>query len=242
MSKLGSSVGLAVVLGLGLNLNGCIATGQLDYQLMISEDAKWVADEQYTDTLIAVGKPSIPIKGLDNAIVFAGEKQSYVVQTENRDSEFIDILDQVDLAYFSFKPMPPSNTQHFEIRIDEKGCRSAQSCMAMTLWFEKPTHLLATNETSIFKKLEFNCDDGFAGGMTRCTKNMWHLPVTVAPAVSNIEHLQHKFSPPTTIKFYTYQPDKGDTKQKRLKALMPFAKAFDIITFPIQFIIVEGVL
>lgn len=238
MSKSSSKIVLTVALS--LVLSGCIATGQLDYQLMLQEDAKWVVDEQFTDTLIAVGKPSVPINGLDNAIVFAGEKRSYLVQSANRDSELIDILDQVDLAYFAIKPMPSTDTPHFEIRIDDKGCTSAQSCIATTLWFEKPTHLLAVNETSNLKELDFSCADGFAGGMTRCTKSLWHLPVTVAPAVKNIDNLQHHFSPPTMVKFYTYQPDKAEAKEKRLKALMPLAKAFDIITFPIQFIIVEG--
>jgi|GEM_PF-2096582 len=31
---------------------------KVDYQLMRQEDAKWVADEQLTDRLIAVGKPA----------------------------------------------------------------------------------------------------------------------------------------------------------------------------------------
>jgi hypothetical protein len=47
---------------------------------MKQEDAKWVADERLTDTLIAIGKPSSPMQGIDNAIVFAGEKRSYLVQ------------------------------------------------------------------------------------------------------------------------------------------------------------------
>jgi len=58
--------------------------------------------------------------------------------------------------------------------------------------------------------------------------------------VKNIETLTYRFRQPTTLKFYTYQPDKALAEEKRLKTLMPLAKAFDIITFPIQFIMVEG--
>ena len=43
-----------------LALSGYLATEKLDYQLMRQEDAKWIAVEQLTDRLIAVGKPSAP--------------------------------------------------------------------------------------------------------------------------------------------------------------------------------------
>lgn len=230
----------ALNLGLGLSLSSCIATEKLDYQLMRQEDAKWVADEQFTDTIIAIGKPTEPIQGVEDAIIFAGEKRSYLVQSANRDREFIDILEHVDLAYFSFKPMPSIDTPHFNIRIGEKGCTSAQGCIATTLWFEKPTHLLTAGETAKLEKFDFTCHDGFAGGMTRCTKSLWRLPVTVAPAVKNIDTLSYRLRQPTTLRFYNYQPDKALAEEKRLKALMPFAKAFDVITFPIQLIMVEG--
>ena len=239
MSKLLSRLCLAGSLVLGLS--GCIVSEKLDYQLMVQEDAKWVADEQFTDTIIAIGKPAAPIEGVEHAIVFAGEKRSYLVQSAKRDREFIDILNQVDLAYFSFKPMPAFNAPYFRIRIGEQGCTSKQGCIATILWFEKPTHLLAAGETAKLEGFDFTCHDGFAGGMTRCTKNLWRLPVTVAPAVKNIETLAYRLRQPTTLKFYHYQPDKALAEEKRLKALMPFAKAFDIITFPIQFIMVEGV-
>ena len=239
MSKLLSRLCLAGSLVLGLS--GCIVSEKLDYQLMVQEDAKWVADEQFTDTIIAIGKPAAPIEGVEHAIVFAGEKRSYLVQSAKRDREFIDILNQVDLAYFSFKPMPAFNAPYFRIRIGEQGCTSKQGCIATILWFEKPTHLLAAGETAKLEGFDFTCHDGFAGGMTRCTKNLWRLPVTVAPAVKNIDTLAYRLRQPTTLKFYHYQPDKALAEEKRLKALMPFAKAFDIITFPIQFIMVEGV-
>ncbi|HAV48639.1 MAG TPA: hypothetical protein DCX43_11455 [Psychrobacter sp.] len=58
--------------------------------------------------------------------------------------------------------------------------------------------------------------------------------------MKNIETLTYRLPQPTTLKFYTYQPDKALAEEKRLKTLMPLAKAFDIITFPIQFIMVEG--
>ena len=239
MSKSLSKLCLAGSLILGLS--GCIVSGKLDYQLMVQEDAKWVADEQFTDTIIAIGKPTTPIEDVEHAIVFAGEKRSYLVQSAKRDREFIDILEQVDLAYFSFKPMPAFNAPYFRIRIGEQDCTSKQGCIATILWFEKPTHLLAAGETAKLEGFDFTCHDGFAGGMTRCTKNLWRLPVTVAPAVKNIDTLAYRLRQPTTLKFYHYQPDKALAEEKRLKALMPFAKAFDIITFPIQFIMVEGV-
>ena len=239
VSKLFPKSCLATVLGLGLGLSGCIATEKLDHQLMRQEDAKWVADEQFTDIIIAVGKPAAPIQGVEHAIVFAGEKRSYLVQSANRDREFIDILDQVDVAYFSFKPMPAFNAPYFRIRIGEQGCTSAQGCIATTLWFEKPTHLLTAGETAKLEGFDFTCHDGFKSDMTRCTKSLWRLPVTVAPAVKNSDTLSYRLHQPTTLKFYNYQPDKALAEEKRLKALMPLAKAFDIITFPIQFIMIE---
>ena len=231
---------LCLVGSLVLGLSGCIVTEKLDYQLMLQEDAKWVADEQFTDTIIAVGKPAAPIQGVEHAIVFAGEKHSYLVQSDNRDREFMDILEQVDLAYFSFKPMPAFNAPYSGIRIGEQGCISAQGCIATILWFEKLIHLLAAGETAKLEGFDFTCHDGFAGGMTRCTRNLWRLPVTVAPAVKNIETLAYRLPQPTTLKLYTYQPDKALAEEKRLKTLMPIAKAFDIITFPIQLAMVEG--
>ena len=231
---------LSLAGSLVLGLSSCIVTEKLDYQLMLQEDAKWIADEQFTDTIIAVGKPAAPIQGVEHAIAFAGEKRSYLVQSANRDREFMDILDQVDLAYFSFKPMPAFNAPYFRIRIGEQGCISAQGCIATILWFEKPTHLLVAGETAKLEGFDFTCHDGFAGGITRCTKNLWRLPVTVAPAVKNIETLAYRLRQPTTLKFYNYQPDKALAEEKRLKTLMPIAKAFDIITFPIQLIMVEG--
>jgi len=62
--------------------------------------------------------------------------------------------------------------------------------------------------------------------------------------VKNIETLTYRLPQPTTLKFYTYQPDKALAEEKRLKTLMPLAKAFDIITIPIpipiQLIMAEG--
>ena len=95
-----------------------------------------------------------------------------MVQSAKRDREFIDILEQVDLAYFSFKPIPAFNAPYFRIRIGEQGCTSEQGCIATILWFEKPTHLLAAGETAKLEGFDFTCHDGFAGGMTRCTKNL----------------------------------------------------------------------
>ena len=59
MSKSLSRLCLAGSLVLGLS--SCIVTEKLDYQLMLQEDAKWIADEQFTDTIIAVGKLAAPI-------------------------------------------------------------------------------------------------------------------------------------------------------------------------------------
>jgi len=58
--------------------------------------------------------------------------------------------------------------------------------------------------------------------------------------VKNIETLTYRLRQPTTLKFYHYQLDKALAEEKRLKTLMPLAKAFDIITFPIQLIMAEG--
>ncbi|MGO3756901.1 hypothetical protein [Psychrobacter celer] len=49
-----------------------------------------------------------------------------------------------------------------------------------------------------------------------------------------------KAAAPLALTFYHYQPDTMLAEEKRLKALMPLAKAFDIITFPIQLIMVGG--
>ncbi|WP_348549007.1 hypothetical protein AADH33_11850 [Psychrobacter sp. KFRI-CH2-11] len=230
----------ACSVGLMLALSGCLATEKLDYQLMRQEDAKWVADEQLTDRLIAVGKPSAPIEGVDNAIVFAGEKHSYLVQSANQDPELTAILNHVDLAHFSFKPMPTKDTPHFAIRVGESGCPSVQGCMALRLGYEKSTQQLAAGETDQLEDAGFTCHDGFAGGMTRCTKTLRRLPVTVAPAIKNSETLPYRFAQPIALTFYHYQPDTTLAEEKRLKALMPLAKAFDIITFPIQLIMIGG--
>ena len=105
---------------------------KVDYQLMRQEDAKWVADEQLTDRLIAVGKPSAPIEGGDNAIVLAREKRSYLLQSTNQDPELTAILNHVELAYFSFKPMPTKDTPHFAIRIGESGCPSRPDVLSLS--------------------------------------------------------------------------------------------------------------
>lgn len=122
----------ACIVGLMLALSGCLATEKLDYQLMRQEDAKWVAVEQLTYRLIAVGKPSAPIGGVDNAIVLAGEKHSYLVQSTNQDPELTAILNHVNLAYFSFKPMPTKDTPHFAIRVGESGCPSRPDVLSLS--------------------------------------------------------------------------------------------------------------
>ncbi|MGX8220958.1 hypothetical protein ACWS81_09390 [Psychrobacter celer] len=50
-----------------------------------------------------------------------------------------------------------------------------------------------------------------------------------------------KAAVPLALTFYHYQPDTTLAEEKRLKALMPLAKAFEIITFSIQPIMVGGV-
>lgn len=66
---------------------------------MKQEDAKWVTDERLTDTLIAIGKPSSPVQGIDNAIVFAGEKRSYLCKVSINHSEWLSSL----IAHLPYK-------------------------------------------------------------------------------------------------------------------------------------------
>lgn len=86
--------------------------------------------------------------------------------------------------------------------------------MALRLGYEKPTQQLAAGETDQLEGAGFTCHDGFAGGMTRCTKTLRRLPVTVAPAINNSETLPYRFAQPIALTFYHYQPDTTLAEEK----------------------------
>ncbi|PNK60851.1 hypothetical protein A6J60_008140 [Psychrobacter sp. FDAARGOS_221] len=226
-----------------LSLSGCITTSYITDKIEDNTAKRWVADEALNDTIIAIGKPSQPIAGYEDALILAGNKNSYLIQpTDSKNDNLIAIFEKLDLNYLSIKPdsIGRQKVNFIQVQMGEEkhNCVASHGCSDMTLTFKKPTALLTDQEKAVLRELKFSHLYEIEG-VTYYRNMLQNLKFTITTPVANQQQLQHRLKQPMPIKFYRYDEHNGIVARRGMQALIPLTLAFDIITFPFQIDMVD---
>lgn len=210
-------------------LGGCVASQFLGKQIDKAESLRWTADPSLADTLIAVGKPVQTAPGFERALLLAGEKRAYLVQSESDSSDLRRIFAETDLAHLSVLPRHTPGHAGQDNRFSVLS-RDGSSTLTVDFEFDKPKRQLQKGEQAKMEKLGFHCT-AYAENLS-CSN--WETLRLQTVNLADRSQLQHTFRTPLPLDFYRYEARRGSIARGTLKALIPLTVAFDIITFPIQ--------
>lgn len=200
----------------------------------------------FEDTYIAIGKPTKPIAGFDNALVLIG-KNSTLILTPKRpdDVQFFQNFHKLDLNYLSLSTYNMYYGRSVNgaetVEVKDGGLNNLSSS-AIIRFARKSDFPATASEKQLLNELGFELasnDNSYRSDGVYFEYDRWvYFNITVAQAIPNI-HLQHTFRKPVSFEFVTYE-EKKRKFQPVLKALMLPAIAFDIITLPIQLFVEYG--
>ncbi len=200
--------------------------------------AKYVEKTELRDSIIAIGKSKLPISGYENAIILAGKKSSYMVETKDLQN-LQKLLDFDDLSAMRIYPndMYLQESRYFVVRTGEQyPCQGINACSMINVVYSKESNSPLTKEENILAKSDFHCqsyrtvEEKYG---LRCTYSPT-VKITIISSVVNEQFLKHKFSKPLELRFFNYEPKNGENKRLIYNVLSPIAITLDIITFPIQ--------
>ena len=213
-----------------LGLTGCATSSLLDSPSQVStKTVKQVISE---DQIVAFGRPAQSLPSTPNAtMVIVGNKNSYVLTQGG--TEMVNLLTNLtpkniqvnnDMSFYV-----PNNDGHFQ--------------GDMKLSYAKLKDEFKRNEYQFF--LQNGGTECSTASDTRMSAQRFCFTVPVKgviyPAVNNLTLIQSKYRPlskPYTVSFYSkteQQTTSRNTKSGAEKlVLLPFALAFDVVTFPFQ--------
>lgn len=238
MSKNIIKYALASTLAL-ISLSGCIATGHIIDKIDERKTAQWDLNESLSDTIVAVGLPSQPIKGYENALILSGEKYAYLLQMPNKDDSLITLLNSdLNLANMNISPERGGSDGIFRVDIGGNNCKAKHGCMDLRLeYVEKyenhadkftPKYYATTQK---FESLGFKCVP--REFKYDCRKKLSNMQLTVADRPSNANTLNYTLKQPAKINFYQNN-GKGKIAEAGLWMVLPIAIVFDLVTLPVQ--------
>lgn len=238
-----------------------IITTLLTSSLMLSSCAtmaltgsdNWNSSKKYETTVlsenvIALGYPSAPIKGYENAMLLAGKKYSFLVQpklsSDTPNELFKTLFTQVDLDFLYIDPKPENypieagkNTAYDTLDLNVESDNSTkikQLPVDVGLLFSKPVNMLKANEQRQMEQLGFECKVfGIDQKEDLICQRVVPTAITIASTVQNIDNLNYKLKRPLTINL-NYQGETKGSNKEWLRILKPVAIAVDIVTFPVQ--------
>ncbi len=205
------------------------------------------------DTLIAVGTPSKPIRGYEDALAIAGDKYSYLVKpsikyfdkTIQNPLPIKSILNEVDLAYLSVGQYKQTRSlsedtaemslfPSFDLLVTntKRAMNHTIEATEITFMYLKQSNLVKMGEIERLQSLGFKCEA--YKKYQRCFQKGF-VDITVTKPVANKEQLQHLLKTPIPLNV-RYSIDKVNPKMVASYALTPFTIAFDIVTSPIQLV------
>lgn len=216
-------------------LSGCFATMALHDKATQSDTRTQV---HLSDTITHIGIPKKPLKDYPHALVMVGNKQSYLLTSPHttRPSLLKDIFTQLDTSHLYIKPTNNPNAQtqnHYNISIHHHCHTQNKLCDTVWLHYQKPTAKLHKHEQSKLVNLGFDCRTTHQELI--CQQEVG-FEIHLAQISAN-QNLPHRLKQP--IHFQAVSEEYHTTTNKGLMLLTPVAVGIDIVTFPIQFLIIS---
>lgn len=207
--------------------SGCATSSLLENDSQNTKTVKTVLSE---DNIIAFGRPAQALKNLPNAsMVIVGYKNSYVLTEGGREMTTLltnltpkNIQVNNDMAF-----LVPNNDGHFQ--------------GTMKLSYAKLKDEFKRSDYQFF--LQNGGQDCTTSSDERISAQRFcfNVPIkgVIYPPVNNLAMLQSQYralSRPYSVTFYTMsqQATSNNTSGAQKLVLLPFALAFDVITFPLQ--------
>lgn len=237
MSKNLVKYALASTLTLSV-LTGCVASGHIIDRIEERKTAQWDLNDSLSDTIVAVGVPSKPIKNYENALVLSGQKQSYLIQTPNYDDSFVRLLNSdLDLKYMTLRPNRYAKDGAYRVEVGGKDCSSKHGCVGIDFEYDWRSDDPETNLEAKRKSVQLLADAGFRciGGERHpyCTRSIEDAKLTIVSKPNNADSLTYKLRESAKIHFYQNNGT-GKIAQAGLWMVLPIAIVFDLVTLPVQ--------
>ncbi len=186
------------------------------------------------DQVVAFGKPATALPNMPaNSVVIVGNKQSYVLSKGGM--KFVKLISNLDAKNIhvdrelSFKSAKNDGYFSGELKLSYVKLKSDLTLADKRFFLENDAKECSTTSDKNMSAQRFCFDIDINGA--------------VFPAVNNMSLVQSKFKPlskPYSVTIYTTET-KTETKQRRggknpleKLVLLPFALAFDVVTFPLQ--------
>ena len=212
-------------------VSGCATSSLLDSsdRQVSSKTVKQILSE---DQIVAFGRPAQPIANMPNStMVIVGEKNSYVLTQGG--TEMVSLLTnltpkniQVDneMSFYS-----PKNDGYFQGQ--------------MKLSYAKLKDEFERSDYQFFLQNGGKECTTASDQRINAQRFCFSVPIkgAIYPQVSNLNLIQAKYKPltkPYTVSFYSESTQNEVSRSGRSGAeklvLLPFALAFDVVTFPVQ--------
>lgn len=222
MKKTVATIRLGLITVMLTALSGCAS-------LMMSAASNEVTlgDARYetvdTDFIVAFGKVAQGSEHSD-ALVFVGLKNSYLVISGQ--DKILNILNN-----FSGNELTVNKNAPINFVIKEK--KGQPATLQGMLVFESAIASDIITAEQINKLIRL----GFEPYGSESYQQKFAIEVAVYPSARNLEEITTKFHHTRQITLQRYHPP-GPTIPNPAKILWPFAIAFDVVTFPVQAIII----
>lgn len=241
---------IGMVSALMATLSGCMTFFALDDSIEKSKAERHVLT--HSDTVVAIGKPVTPIKGYENALALVGEKNGYLVQPDDNNSDtLLKIFEMADLKNLSLGRYGYS--LDVKQAYDDWKCSSKYGCANIIVRFSKSSESISNStksqeektqdfsklydEKSEMEKLGFDCKMYYEAHVILSCYYSEKLAFTITEPVTNPSQLTHKLSKPVAVRFYEFHADHERHEIVIKRILKPVAFAFDVVTLPIQILI-----
>ena len=211
--------------------SGCATSELLDNNNRVSTQTVRATLSQ--DQIVAFGRPASTLPNMPTAsMVIVGEKNSYVLTQGG--SEMVNLLTNL-----TAKNIKVENDMSFDVPNNDGYFQGR-----MKLSYAKLKDEFARSDYQFF--LQNGGQDCTSASDTRigAQRFCFDVPVkgAIYPQVSNLSMIQAQYralSKPYTVTFYgqtqqTQMTSGGGANTAQKLVLLPFALAFDVITFPIQ--------
>ncbi|MDO4897181.1 MAG: hypothetical protein Q3971_07445 [Moraxella sp.] len=232
----GKQASVMVILAIMPLLSGCFAT------MMLHDSAKKTTTDtkvHLSDTITHIGAPKTPLSDHPHALVMVGNRQSYLLTSPSahRPSLLKDIFTQIDTTHLYIRPksqVSDDKQNLYQISVSDNHCY-AQNKLCDTVWlhYQKPVSALKKGEKAQLQNLGFTCNN--TPSTLECTQKVG-VHIHLVNKITN-HHLPHRLKQPIELRvveeLYHHKTNKG------LMLLTPVAVGVDVVTFPVQFLMVS---
>lgn len=212
--------------------SGCATSSLLDSGSQVSTQTNSVKQTLSEDHIIAFGRPAQALPNMPNVtMVIVGNKNSYVLTQGG--TEMVNLL-----THLTAKNIQVNNDMSFEVPNNDG-------------YFQGQMQLSYAKLKDEFKRSDYQFF--LQNGGQECTsasdlrinaqRFCFSVPVkgAIYPPVSNLSLIQSQYRPltkPYAVSFYSQMQQTAVTRSGKSGVekliLLPFAVAFDVITFPVQ--------